>query len=220
MATRFTSLFTRGKKIERKIDDFFDKIILSGLIYQQALQIYLESGPDHPSYAEKMQQVEKLESKGDQLRRDVETELYVKTLIPDLRGDVLNLLEDMDGLSNLFQSALFRLHSERPTFPANCHEDLHTLVQVVCRCAEEVVQAARAYFRQISKVRERCLEVQRLETEADKLSTRLLTAVFDSERDLAEKIQLRYFIERIDAIANNAEDISDRLSIYAIKRRI
>jgi uncharacterized protein Yka (UPF0111/DUF47 family) len=29
-----------------------------------------------------------------------------------------------------------------------------------------------------------------------------------------------YFVERLDAIANQAEDISDHLSISAIKRRI
>ena len=41
-----------------------------------------------------------------------------------------------------------------------------------------------------------------------------------SELDLAQKMHLRYFVERIDEIANVAEDLSDSLTIYAIKRRI
>ena len=63
--------------------------------------------------------------------------------------------------------------------------------------------------------------MQWLESEADKLSTQFLRRIFaSSELDLAQKMHLRYFVERIDEIANVAEDLSDSLAIYAIKRRI
>ena len=55
---------------------------------------------------------------------------------------------------------------------------------------------------------------------ADKISTKLKRAVFASDLDLAHKTQLRYFVERIDELANEAEDIADYLAIYTIKRKI
>ena len=58
------------------------------------------------------------------------------------------------------------------------------------------------------------------EKEADKISTRLKMAIFDSELDLARKAQLRNFVEHIDDIADTAEDVADRLAIYSIKRSI
>jgi hypothetical protein len=33
-------------------------------------------------------------------------------------------------------------------------------------------------------------------------------------------MHLRYFVERIDELANSAEDVADALQIYTIKRRI
>ena len=56
------------------------------------------------------------------------------------------------------------------------------------------------------------------EKEGDKVSTRLKMAIFAGELDLAHKAQLRNFVEHIDDIADTAEDVADRLAIYAIKR--
>jgi uncharacterized protein Yka (UPF0111/DUF47 family) len=37
--------------------------------------------------------------------------------------------------------------------------------------------------------------------------------------ELALKLHLREFVDRIDSIADHAEDVADRLTIYAIKRQ-
>jgi uncharacterized protein (UPF0335 family) len=47
----------------------------------------------------------------------------------------------------------------------------------------------------------------------------LKRAVFASDLELAHKTQLRYFVERVDELANEAEDIADYLAIYTIKRQ-
>ena len=69
-------------------------------------------------------------------------------------------------------------------------------------------------------MRDGAKQVAELETRADEISTPLLRDIFNSDLELAHKMQLMYFVERLDAIANQAEDISDHLSISAIKRRI
>jgi uncharacterized protein Yka (UPF0111/DUF47 family) len=87
-------------------------------------------------------------------------------------------------------------------------------------CVESVVLAARSFFRDIEAVRDHNSKVIFYETQADKISTKLKRAIFASELDLAHKTQLRYFVERIDELANEAEDIADCLAIYTIKRKI
>ena len=57
------------------------------------------------------------------------------------------------------------------------------------------------------------------EKEADKISYNLKKQIFDTNLDLSVKLHLREFVDRIDAIADQAEDVADRLSIYAIKRQ-
>ncbi len=58
------------------------------------------------------------------------------------------------------------------------------------------------------------------ESEADQICTALKTAIFSSDLEKIEKIHLRYFIERIDLVANRAEDIADALTIYSLKRMV
>ncbi|GAL09123.1 phosphate transport regulator [Vibrio astriarenae] len=75
-------------------------------------------------------------------------------------------------------------------------------------------------MRDQNQVRDHAHKVIFVESEADRISTRMKQKVFSSELELAQKIHIRYFIERIDNVANSAEDIADSLVIYAIKRSL
>ena len=44
--------------------------------------------------------------------------------------------------------------------------------------------------------------------------------VFSSNLELDQKMHLRYFVEKIDRISDQAEDIADELIIYSIKRSV
>ena len=81
-----------------------------------------------------------------------------------------------------------------------------------------LVLASRAFFRDIDAVGHHNHKVMFFEKEADKVSTRLKRAIFDSDLGLDRKIHLRHFVEHIDNVADRAEDVADRLAIYAIKR--
>ena len=48
----------------------------------------------------------------------------------------------------------------------------------------------------------------------------LARRIFDSELPLDQKMHLRYFVEKIDRICDQAEDIADEVQIYAIKRSV
>ena len=55
---------------------------------------------------------------------------------------------------------------------------------------------------------------------ADRISTRLKKQLFASDLELQQKHHLRTFVEHIDNVADWAEDVADRLAIYAIKRTV
>ena len=92
------SLLGRTRKLEAQIDEFLDKVNQCGKAFSAAFEIYLEKGvvDDFDKY---MSEVQTIEREADDLRRNIEVELYRRTLIPDLRGDVLRLLENIDDLS-------------------------------------------------------------------------------------------------------------------------
>ena len=212
------SVFRRTKALEREIDEFMDNLSQSGLAFQRAVRIFLAEGRS-TEFEEKLSQVNELESRTDDLRRSIELQLYTQTLIPESRGDVLGLLENLDSILNLFEGTLWGFSIENPEIPAELHDDYEALVEQATAAVESIVLASRAFFRNIEAVGDHMHKVMFYEKEADKVSTKLKRRIFDSDLDLARKWHLRHFVEMIDNVADRAEDVADRLAIYTIKRK-
>jgi len=218
-SVKVPSLFGRTKDLEAQIDEFLDIVTKSGLIFNSAIGVYLDKGA-HSDFDEYFKRMDEIEARGDNLRRDIETKLYVHTLIPDLRGDVLSLLEHVDNIINIYEANLFRFSIQQPDIPAEFNKGFHKLTDVVITCVESLVFASRSFFRDINTVRDHVRKVLYYESEADRISTKLQRKIFSSEIDLTRKRHLQYFVEHIDELANSAEDVADEISIYAIKRKI
>ncbi len=216
---RLPKLFGRASAVEAEIDEFLDKITEIGLVFRKAMQIYLDRGQGE-EFERYVAQASAIEHRGDELRRSIEVQLYSQTLIPDLRGDVLGLLERLDCLMNIVEADLYRFSIQRPAIPDNIRLDFQELTDTSVAAVDSVVLSARAFFRDIEAVREHNSKVMFHEHEADLISTRMQRAIFGSQLPLEHKTQLRYFVERVDELANQAEDICDALAIYAIKRRL
>lgn len=210
-------LFRRTKQLEDKIDAFLDCIADAGMLFQRAFKGYLEEGPGE-AFEEAVKLVHEYEVRADKLRRSIKAELYEQTLIPDLRADVLSLIEDMDHLMGLYQSDFFRVSIESPDIPEAYHKGFNDLIEAVVQTVDHTVMAVRAFFRDIESVPNHTQKAMFYETEADKIVTRMLREIFRSDLPKVEMFHLRYFIERIDALANEAEDVVDSLAIYTIKR--
>jgi len=210
-------IFGRTKVLALEIDEFFDKLSEAGLVFNHAIKIYLSQGRSE-EFEEKLAHVNDLESQADGLRRDIETQLYVQTLIPESRGDVLGLLETADTVLNLLEAALWSFSIEHPNISEDYHGDFQALTDMVVNTVDSLVLASRAFFRDFEAVGDHNHKVMFYEKESDKISTKLKRAIFDSDLPLSEKMHLRHFVELIDEVADGAEDVADRLSIYAIKR--
>jgi len=213
------SLFKRASRLEGLMDEFLDKVSEAGLVFRQVIDIYLEQGLCD-IFKTKVEQIAQIESRCDDLRRDIEAQLFEYTLIPDLRGDVLSLIEGADFTINLYEDTANRFNDENPKIPSEYHKDFLELTGAVVDCVEAMVMAARGFFRNIEAVRDHVHKVSFYESEADDISSKIVNKAFRSKLPLDQKMHLRYFIDRIDGIADRAEDLADYLSIYTIKRRI
>jgi predicted phosphate transport protein (TIGR00153 family) len=216
---KVSHLFSGTRSLENQIDEFLDKVSEAGMVFGRALRVYLNQGPSD-EFNSFLNQAANIEHRGDKLRRTIEAELYLRTLIPDLRADVLALLESMDHLINIYEGDLFRISIQSPDILEEFHAGFIDLTDTVISCVDSVVLAARAFVRDIDAVRDHSSKTIFLETEADKIGTKLQRAIFASDLPLERKMHLRYFVERIDELANSAEDVADALQIYTIKRRV
>ena len=164
------------------------------------------------------EKISSLESECDKLRRDTERKIYKETLIPDQRGDVLGMLENLDKIPGQFQGNAHRINTEKPNIYDDLHDDFYKLVQNNSICVRLLVSGSREFFTNPQKTIDECLKVSKQESVGDLLSTKLKNAIFNNnDIDLAVKIHLRYFVEIIDEVSNLAEDVADRLIISSIK---
>ena len=213
------SLFARTKDLEHSIDKLHDKIIEMTLEFKEAIDIYLnEKGSD--SYRKTNKKIKSIEHESDVLRRLIESSLYEQNLIPDLRGNILQLVENLDKVINLFDDVAHKFYIEQPSIPEVYHEELKTLIRQVTDCAENMAISSRAFFRDLSTLRDYSQKVFLLEHQSDKTSAKLRRSIFNSDLELAQKNQLNNFVEEVADIADLAEDCIDALLIFAIKREI
>ena len=212
------TLFKKTRELDNKINEFFNNVSEAGLLYVRAITIYLENGATE-EFAQKRQEVSAFEARNDQLRRDVEAQLYEHTLLPDSRADVLELLEGVDRVINKYESNLYMYEIEKPAIPKEFHSLLKELVQTVQECVEALVVSARAFFAMNGEVQNSLHKVMFFEKQADQLGTVLKTSFFEkADLELAHKRQLQDFEMASEQISDFAEDVADNLTILAVKR--
>ncbi len=205
--------------VENQIDEFLDKVVRSGLIFGQGAEAYLKG--NSIDFERKLKEIREVEHTGDDLKRSIQQHLYTKTLIPESRGDVMQLLEDMDSLLDRFKGALWRMEIENLDIDEEFHEDFLLLIKVVGETVEAIVRSVRAFFKHIDEVSAHLDKVYYWESESDKIATRLQMAIFRKEDlRLSHRMLLREFARHLDKIADRAEDVADRLNIYVIKRSL
>ena len=214
-----TSLFGDTKKLEREIDEFVDILSEVGLVFKSIIPTYLNYSTNE-KFEEMVDRVKEMESKADKITKEVEHTLYEETLIPDSRSDVLRLLEHLDEVIGLYQGNCYHFSIQKPNFPKEFHQDLIELTENVVNCVESLCLTVRSFFRDIQSVRDNAHKVTFYEKESDIKFSALARKIFDSELSLDKKMHLRYFVEKIDRICDQAEDIADEIQIYAIKRSI
>ena len=211
-------LFRRTKELESQVDKFFDQLSEAAVIYRLAVRGYLRAGVSEEFNA-RLEHVCAKEREADSLRRQIEHALYTNLLIPDSRGDVLGLIETADEILSLFKSSLWAFEVETPEIHKDLNAGYRRLTNMVVKSVDELAAGCRVFFRSPHLVSSYNAKVTLYEKEADKISYALKKQIFSSELGLAEKIHLREFVDHIDAIADQAEDVADRLTIYAVKRQ-
>jgi uncharacterized protein len=212
------AVFTRTtKNLILKIDEFFDNIDLGMLVFREGIKAYI--GKDMEAFNRHLHKVEQLESNADKLQRSIENEMITHSILPQHRGEVSSLIDVLDEIIDTIKATLNEFSIEMPDIPASLNTNFVSIMEASVCAGEELIPAARAYFKAPYTVREKLLKVYYFESETDKISRNTTRIIFQEmkELDLAHKSHLRYIIHHIENISDNAQKAADLLSGMAIK---
>jgi len=204
------------KELIDSINLFLNNILEVNSLFEDLMKEFFLK--NYKSVEELTIKISNLESECDKLRRTTERKIYQETLIPEQRGDVLGMLENLDKIPGQLQGNAHRINTEKPNIHKNLHDDFDSLIKNNSTCVKLLINGSKNFFIDPKKTIEECLLVSKHESTGDKISTRLKNAIFNnSNLDLAQKMHLRYFVEIVDEVANLAEDVADRLIISSVK---
>jgi len=214
-------LFGRSKELEIKITEYLDLVNRGSLTFKRDLNRYIKK--NFALFEESLNDIKEIENDADEHQKDIKYKLYKYMLIPESRADVLTIIEEIDTITDLAKEVIFEISIEQPIIPDELENDFLELVENSTEAVDMLVKAVRAFFEEISQVNDYVNKVHFFEHQADKNEERLKRKIFSDQFkkiDIAHKIQLRYFIEEIAALSDQAETVSEDVSVAAIKRRI
>jgi len=211
------SISEKDITLAKKCSEFIDLTNRVNLMFCEAVKQYICCQMNEfDSYLE---QIRKLEVRGDAIRRDTESRLYSEKLIPESRGDVLGLIESTDDIIDEIKKTALLFSVEIPDIPPIFQPEYIALAQICVETVDFVLASFRVYFNNPMAVRDMLKPVYAGEKSADKQAGKIKRLAFlDENLPLCKKMHLRYFAHHIDLIADKAEDLADRLSIAAIKQ--
>lgn len=212
------ALFTRTtKNLIVKIDEFFDNIDIGLLVFREGVKAFLER--DMETFNRHILKVESLERSADMLQRSIENEMIMHSILPQHRVEVASLIDVLDEIIDSIKKTLNEFSIELPEIPVSLNHNFISITEASVSAGEQLIPAARAYFKSPYTVREQLLKVYYFESETDKISRNTQKIIFQDmkELDLAHKAHLRYIIHHIENISDTAQKAADLLSAMAIK---
>lgn len=212
------SLFNNtNRELILRIDEFFDSIEIGTLIFREGIRAYVNG--DNDAFEAHLKKIDELESKADRLQRAIENEMIVHSILPQQLSDIVKLLDVLDEIIDTAKISLNEFYIEIPAIPESLKNDFISVADVSANAAEELIPAARAFFREPHVVRDKLIKVYYFERETDKSSFNIKKKIFHDmpELNLAEKAHLRYILHHIESISDKSQVAADMLASMAIR---
>ena len=219
MAELKISPFRTTKVLRTQIDELLDVVSSAALAYKHGMSHVVRCGWDEDA-EEKYEQVSAFETRGDRLHDTIGQTLYTEMLLPDTSGDVLGLLGSLDRLLDDMEHAFVVMSIERPEIPEGVRDRWQECVALAADSVEQVVTAARCYFRDPRTARDNIHKIHFFEKETQRMAFQIMEQVFQSDLPLEHKMQIRGHVWLIHRLADLADDAGDALAIYAVKRSV
>jgi len=165
---------------------------------------------DLPNLAES---IKSLEHKGDRMTHDLITKLNRTFVVPIDREDIYRLSSCIDDVMDLIESVARRMVLFKVGKPS---EPAVRLAQLLHRGTAEVV-AALSELKNGMKVIEHCIEINRLEDEADHVYHLVLGELFETEKDPIALIKWKEIYETLETSVDKCEDVANVIESIVVK---
>ncbi len=157
--------------------------------------------------------VDNAERAADRVTHDVNKSLHQTFITPIDREQIHGLINTMDDVADLIQDSAetMALYDVR-----NMTDEIRRLTDISLRCCERLKDAVAL----VGKLGEpgaaeaalkTCEEIDRLESDADRVMRSAMSKLFREEPDVRELIKLKAIYELLESITDRCEDVANHI---------
>lgn len=210
-------LFKRNQVIKDRIAAYLRVVTETLEVFDESMDYYLEHRIDE-HFLTLVERIHRIESRADDLRRDIETELYRKSLLPEVREDIMLVIEKMDHVPNRAEKIMRRITTHNIILPSELDEQVRELTRLGVVCCKRLEPAVLDVLGPCEQIQDIVAQIDTDESVADHVEHALIYRIFHSDYDPWDRLTYRDFVTWLAHLPDLAESISDNLTIFAIKR--
>jgi len=194
-------------------EKFFDLFEQQGTNIVAAARVLEELVHEYGNAKAKAEQVKDLEHAGDTLTHELVKRLNTTFITPIDREDIYALASRLDDVLDLIDAVADRLLIYKITKPTDGCVDM---AKVIVKTAEATDRAVRCLRTLSPYYHKHCIEVNRLENEADRLLRDLLAGLFEGS-DPIEVIKWKELYETMESVTDRCEDVVNVIEGIVLK---
>jgi len=187
---------------------FFDDFDEQGRKTVEGCRAFLALAEDFADAGTKAKEIKSLETQCDSVTHRVVEKLHKTFITPFDRGDIYSLITKMDDIMDFVEAASERisLYDMRTST-----KELQDLARNLLQGSERVLEAVSGLrnLKNAKLVLEKCVEINRLENEADALLRGTLAKLFREEKDPISIIKWKEIYELVETATDRCEDVAN-----------
>ncbi|HEY7098082.1 MAG TPA: DUF47 family protein [Terriglobales bacterium] len=157
--------------------------------------------------------IHQIEHAGDELTHSILTKLNQTFITPFDREDIHQLASKLDDVLDFVNAAGARLVMYRITSPPSAAGELSRIILMQCEELDKAVSLLQNH----GNILGHCVEINRLENEADQVAQRAIAKLFESEKDPINLIKIKELLEFLERATDKAEDVANVLETVVLK---
>jgi predicted phosphate transport protein (TIGR00153 family) len=168
---------------------------------------------DYKDVDKRIEEVRRLERAGDELTHAILTKLNQTFITPFDREDIHQLASKLDDVLDYINASGARLVMYRITDPPAAAGELAKIILMQC----QELQKAVSLMQKNGDILGHCVEINRLENEADLVSQQAIARLFEYEKDPINLIKVKELLEFLESATDKAEDVANVLETVVLK---
>jgi len=196
-----------------KEEKFFDMLEVSAKNVLKGAIALKDLVDDYTNVEEKVKEIKNIEHHGDTIIHEIIDKLNKTFITPIDREDIHILASELDDVLDAIEGISSRLYNFKIQKPT---PECIRLVNIIHQAVEQIERAI-SDLEHFDNLLPLCIEVNRLENEADPISQEMIGHLLDKEPDWRKAMKWKEIYGRLETAADHCENITNVIESIVVK---